>query len=117
MNVTILTLGSRGDVQPYVALGRGLAATGHTVTLATHICWEAFVAEHGLRFSPVAGDPRGTGEALYPMNTETLFRTLFWSLLGGIFLMRAYFSYRVRRATERLLDQEESHHERDHRAP
>jgi len=36
MNVAILTLGSRGDVQPYVALGRGLAAAGHEVTVATH---------------------------------------------------------------------------------
>ena len=65
MNVAILTLGSRGDVQPYVALGRGLAAAGHAVTVATHACWEALVAEHGLHFSPVAGDPRGTleGEA------------------------------------------------------
>ncbi len=37
------------------------------------------------------------------MDTETLFRTLFWILLGGILAMRAYFSYRVRRAGERLL--------------
>jgi len=29
MNVAILTLGSRGDVQPYLALGRGLAGAGH----------------------------------------------------------------------------------------
>jgi UDP:flavonoid glycosyltransferase YjiC (YdhE family) len=65
MNVAILTLGSRGDVQPYVALGRGLAAAGHEVTVATHACWETFVRQHGLAFSPVAGDPRGAleGEA------------------------------------------------------
>ena len=35
MNVMILTLGSRGDVQPYVALGVGLQRAGHRVTLAT----------------------------------------------------------------------------------
>ena len=46
MNITILTLGSRGDVQPYVALGRGLAGAGHELTIATHACWEAFVAEY-----------------------------------------------------------------------
>ncbi len=65
MKISILTLGSRGDVQPYVALGRGLQAAGHDVTVATHACWEAFVAEHGLGFRPVAGDPRGMleGEA------------------------------------------------------
>ncbi len=65
MNIIILTLGSRGDVQPYVALGRGLAAAGHHVTLATHACWEPFVVEHGLGCRTVAGDPRGLleGEA------------------------------------------------------
>ncbi len=35
MNITILTIGTRGDVQPYVALGIGLQAAGHTVTIAT----------------------------------------------------------------------------------
>ena len=34
MKITITTVGSRGDVQPYVALGRGLVAAGHEVTLA-----------------------------------------------------------------------------------
>ena len=33
MRVTITTSGSRGDVQPYVALGVGLARAGHEVTL------------------------------------------------------------------------------------
>jgi len=37
------------------------------------------------------------------MNTETLFRTLFWFLLGGVLAMRAYFSFQVHRAGERLL--------------
>ena len=35
MNITILTLGSRGDVQPYVALGKGLLKRGHDVTICT----------------------------------------------------------------------------------
>ena len=37
------------------------------------------------------------------METETLFRTLFWILLGGVLMMRVYFSLQVRRAGERLL--------------
>jgi sterol 3beta-glucosyltransferase len=49
MNITILTIGSRGDVQPFVALGVGLEEAGHEVTLATGKAFEAFVAEHGLR--------------------------------------------------------------------
>jgi UDP:flavonoid glycosyltransferase YjiC (YdhE family) len=35
MNVAILALGTRGDVQPYVALGAGLKEAGHEVTLVT----------------------------------------------------------------------------------
>ena len=49
MNITILTIGSRGDVQPFVALGVGLKEAGHEVTLATGQAFEAFVTEHGLR--------------------------------------------------------------------
>ena len=37
------------------------------------------------------------------MGTESLFRTLFWVLFGGVLLMRVYFSLQVRRAGERLL--------------
>ena len=37
------------------------------------------------------------------MDTETLFRTLFWILFGGVMVMRVYFSIQVRRAGERLL--------------
>lgn len=58
MNVTLLTMGSRGDVQPYVALARGLRRAGHQVRLATHASFESFVRSQGLDFAPLAGDPR-----------------------------------------------------------
>ncbi len=32
MNILILTISSRGDVQPFVALGKGLKTAGHKVT-------------------------------------------------------------------------------------
>jgi sterol 3beta-glucosyltransferase len=35
MRATIIAIGSRGEVHPYVALGNGLRAAGHDVTLAT----------------------------------------------------------------------------------
>ena len=35
MIITVLSGGSRGDVQPYVALAKGFKAAGHTVRLAT----------------------------------------------------------------------------------
>lgn len=50
MNIFIVTLGSRGDVQPYVALGKGLKEAGHTVTLCTSFSFKSFIEEHGLRY-------------------------------------------------------------------
>ncbi len=56
MNVLILTLGSRGDVQPYVALGRGLQRAGHHVKLVTAEPFEQFVTDNGLEFAPLRGE-------------------------------------------------------------
>jgi UDP:flavonoid glycosyltransferase YjiC (YdhE family) len=58
MKITIMTSGSRGDVQPYLALGLGLRQAGHQVTLATHELFRSFVEEGGLGFRPIAGDPQ-----------------------------------------------------------
>ena len=57
MKITITTVGSRGDVQPYVALGRGLAEAGHDVTLAVDQLFESFVRQNGLGFARLAADP------------------------------------------------------------
>lgn len=62
MRITILTIGSRGDVQPYVALGVGLQTAGHRIRVATHACFKPMIGELGLDFFPIAGDPRGTLE-------------------------------------------------------
>jgi sterol 3beta-glucosyltransferase len=58
MRITIPTTGSRGDVEPYVALGIGLRARGHQVCVATHINFEATVRQHGLEFYPLGQDAR-----------------------------------------------------------
>lgn len=43
MRVAIQTLGTRGDVQPYMALSLGLMARGHTVQLAAPSQFDALV--------------------------------------------------------------------------
>lgn len=53
MRILILTLGTRGDVQPYIALGLGLQAAGYDVTLATEAGFAGFVEERGLHFAPL----------------------------------------------------------------
>jgi sterol 3beta-glucosyltransferase len=56
VKLTIATAGSRGDVQPYVALGRGLQAAGHEVRIAADETFADFVTETGLAFAPLRQD-------------------------------------------------------------
>ncbi|KAL5043545.1 sterol 3-beta-glucosyltransferase [Aspergillus fruticulosus] len=57
LRITCLTIGSRGDVQPYIALCKGLLAEGHKPKIATHAEFEPWVRKHGIDFAPVDGDP------------------------------------------------------------
>jgi sterol 3beta-glucosyltransferase len=57
LRVTCLTIGSRGDVQPYIALCKGLIAEGHKPRIATHAEFEPWVRKHGIDFRSVGGDP------------------------------------------------------------
>jgi UDP:flavonoid glycosyltransferase YjiC (YdhE family) len=58
MHLTLLTAGSRGDIQPFIALGKGLAAAGHEVKIATHETFDPLIRQAGLDFAPLPGDPR-----------------------------------------------------------
>ncbi|KAI1669637.1 glucosyl/glucuronosyl transferase [Pyrenophora tritici-repentis] len=58
LNIVIQVVGSRGDVQPFVALGKVLKETyGHRVRLATHPTFKTFIQENGLEFFSIGGDP------------------------------------------------------------
>jgi len=56
MHITILALGSRGDIQPYATLGSGLKSCGHRVRFITFESFAPLVAEQGLDFHPITGD-------------------------------------------------------------
>jgi len=58
LNVVVHVVGSRGDVQPFVALGKVLKEKfGHRVRLATHGTFRHLVEENGLEFFNIGGDP------------------------------------------------------------
>ncbi|KAI6133292.1 hypothetical protein EDD16DRAFT_1531005 [Pisolithus croceorrhizus] len=57
LHFTFLTVGSRGDVQPYIALAKGLIADGHRCKIATHGEFQAWIESHGIEFGYVGGDP------------------------------------------------------------
>ncbi|KAG6524381.1 hypothetical protein ZIOFF_014290 [Zingiber officinale] len=77
MQIVILIVGTRGDVQPFVAIGKCLQDYGHRVRLATHANFKEFVLSAGLEFYPLGGDPKILAEC---MNT-------ICCLLTGIALM------------------------------
>ncbi|RWV91445.1 hypothetical protein BHE74_00023281 [Ensete ventricosum] len=58
MQIVILIVGTRGDVQPFVAIGKRLQDYGHRVRLATHANFREFVLTAGLEFYPLGGDPK-----------------------------------------------------------
>src|SRR3989304_1409085 len=69
MKITINTFGTRGDIQPYIALGLGLQQAGHSVRIVTHQIFESFVGAYGLDFYPREVDPR---EVLISQNLAEL---------------------------------------------
>lgn len=58
MNIVIQIVGSRGDVQPFVALGQVLKNKfNHRVRIATHPTFRQFITDNGLEFFSIGGDP------------------------------------------------------------
>ncbi|CAG8600636.1 7585_t:CDS:10 [Funneliformis caledonium] len=57
LHITCLTIGSRGDVQPYIALAKGLMKEGHKVRIATHDEYKDWIEGHGIEFGYVGGNP------------------------------------------------------------
>ncbi|KAI3682623.1 hypothetical protein L1987_82725 [Smallanthus sonchifolius] len=62
LQVVILIVGTRGDVQPFIAIGKRLQEYGHRVRLATHSNFKEFVLSSGLEFYPLGGDPKVLAE-------------------------------------------------------
>ncbi|MED6158476.1 hypothetical protein PIB30_033113 [Stylosanthes scabra] len=58
LQIVILVVGTRGDVQPFLAIAKRLQEYGHRVRLATHADFDTFVTSAGVDFYPLGGDPR-----------------------------------------------------------
>jgi sterol 3beta-glucosyltransferase len=54
--ITILASGSRGDTQPYVALGLALKKAGQQVRVTAFENYQSFITGYGLDFYPIKGD-------------------------------------------------------------
>lgn len=61
--IAILTYGSRGDVEPFVALGLGLQDVGYAVELAGPAPFAELAEGYGLKFVPIEGNPDELAQA------------------------------------------------------
>ena len=51
--IAIFTMGTRGDVQPYIYLAQSLNQSGFEVILGSHPCWRELIEESGVLFAPI----------------------------------------------------------------
>lgn len=54
--IAMFTMGTRGDVQPYIFLSKELIKNGYDVTLGCHPCWQNLIEEAGIYFEPIGPD-------------------------------------------------------------
>lgn len=54
--IAMFTMGTRGDVQPYIYLCKALMKEGFEVTLGSHPCWEKLICDAGIIFEPIGPD-------------------------------------------------------------
>lgn len=54
--IAMFTMGTRGDVQPYIFLAKELIKNGYDVTLGSHPCWRALIEESLIKFEPIGPD-------------------------------------------------------------
>ena len=51
--ISVLTVGSRGDIEPFIALSKELKAKGYQVRLITHRDFSSLAAEHDVEIVPI----------------------------------------------------------------
>lgn len=82
MQVTIITFGSRGDVQPFIHLGLGFLKAGHAVKLCAHSTFAELVLGLGIEFAALDGsNPQQSQRADYQRRPRTKIGVL-WRILS-----------------------------------
>lgn len=99
MKIALMTIGSRGDVQPYIALALALKAHGHHVFICSHPEYKEWVNKYGIEYRAMGGDPG----ALMKLSVEhRLFSPAFFRESLGKF--RAWLDELLRGAYEQAYD-------------
>lgn len=91
MKVLVLTLGTRGDVQPFVALSRALMLAGHEVALGAPSRSRSLAEPHGVQFIPLYDR---WDETIKDPTVSTAFETNFGGVGGWWLAIRAMRKFR-----------------------
>lgn len=94
-HIVIATVGSLGDLFPFLALGQALHAAGHRVTIATHVIHQSAIEQAGLAFA----DASGMAE---PEDRETFTARAFDRWHGPRFVVHDFAGMDVRASYEKL---------------
>jgi len=94
-HVVFATVGSLGDLFPFLAVGCRLAARGHRVTVATHAVHRDAVVQAGLAFADASGMPE-------PDDREAFTAKAFHPWRGPAFVVRDFAAADVRASHARL---------------
>lgn len=54
--LAMFTMGTRGDVQPYIYLARALNRAGYETIIGSHPCWKDLIEEAGVSFAAIGPD-------------------------------------------------------------
>lgn len=55
-NIVVFTMGTRGDIQPYIYLAQALIKEGYRATIGTHPCWKKLITGAAVQFTPIGPD-------------------------------------------------------------
>jgi sterol 3beta-glucosyltransferase len=64
MRILLMTYGTRGDVEPFLALAEGFVRVGHSARLAAPAAYAALAAKSGVEYVPLPGDPERLSAAM-----------------------------------------------------
>jgi sterol 3beta-glucosyltransferase len=80
MKITFIAPGSRGDVQPYVALGKGLKNAGHSVGILASQDFQSLISDHGLQFLDLGGNMQDIAQGMQSLLEQGNFLKILSSM-------------------------------------
>jgi sterol 3beta-glucosyltransferase len=94
IKIVMLTIGSRGDVQPFIGLAQGFIEKNYNVKIVTHKCFEQFVKSNGIEFGGLSSDPKElmklcVNNSMFSMNFINEGKKIFLDKLDNL-LQEAY---------------------------